>query len=127
MVCLRSYKTCPRSRCPVDRNPASRWRPSYQKPHLIILDEPTNNLDLESCEALASAIENFKGGVVLVSHDQYFVERVAKEVLVIEGGVVKRLDSFAAYKNPSRKSSRRRHERIISPARSALTIFVVID
>ena len=52
-------------------------------------------LDLE---ALASAIENFKGGVVLVSHDQYFVERVAKEVLVIEGGVVKRLDSFAAYK-----------------------------
>ena len=71
---------------------------SYQKPHLIILDEPTNNLDLESCEALASAIENFKGGVVLVSHDQYFVERVAKEVLVIEGGVVKRLDSFAAYK-----------------------------
>ena len=71
---------------------------SYQKPHLIILDEPTNNLDLESCEALAEAVQNFKGGVVLVSHDQYFVERVAKEIVVIEGGVVKRLESFAAYK-----------------------------
>ena len=71
---------------------------SYQKPHLIILDEPTNNLDLESCEALADAIENFQGGVVLVSHDQYFVERVAREVLVIENGQVKRLESFASYK-----------------------------
>jgi ATP-binding cassette subfamily F protein 3 len=71
---------------------------SFQAPHLIILDEPTNNLDLESCEALAEAIENFKGGVVLVSHDQYFVERVAKEVVVIENGAVKRLESFASYK-----------------------------
>ena len=92
---------------------------SYQKPHLIILDEPTNNLDLESCEALASAIENFKGGVVLVSHDQYFVERVAKEVLVIEGGVVKRLDSFAAYKKSIAKKLAAAARRIISLARGA--------
>ena len=34
---------------------------SYYKPHLIILDEPTNNLDLESCESLAKAISDFKG------------------------------------------------------------------
>ena len=71
---------------------------SYKQPHLIILDEPTNNLDLESCEALAEAIQKFEGGVVLVSHDQYFVEKVGKEVIVIERGTVKRLDSFAAYK-----------------------------
>ena len=71
---------------------------SFQKPHLLILDEPTNNLDLESCEALAEAIQNFQGGVVLVSHDQFFVESVAREVVVIENGGVKRLESFAAYR-----------------------------
>ena len=77
---------------------------SYQKPHLIILDEPTNNLDLESCEALADAIENFQGGVVLVSHDQFFVERVAREVIVIENGEVNRLESFASYKKAIAKA-----------------------
>ena len=37
------------------------------------MDEPTNNLDLESVEALSQAVANFPGGVVLVSHDQTFV------------------------------------------------------
>ena len=48
--------------------------------------------------ALADAIERFKGGVVLVSHDQYFVGRVAKEVWVVEKGTAKRAESFDAYR-----------------------------
>ena len=71
---------------------------SYTKPHLIILDEPTNNLDLESCESLANAISDFKGGVVLVSHDQFFVERVGKEFLAIENGQANRFESFKKYR-----------------------------
>ena len=71
---------------------------SYTKPHVLVLDEPTNNLDLESIVALADCLESFQGGVVLVSHDQYFVSRVAKEVWVVEGGAVKRADSFEAYR-----------------------------
>jgi ATP-binding cassette subfamily F protein 3 len=55
---------------------------SFARPHLLILDEPTNNLDLEAVAALADAVETFKGGVVLVCHDQYFVQRVAKEIHV---------------------------------------------
>ncbi|EOD06092.1 ABC transporter protein, partial [Emiliania huxleyi CCMP1516] len=57
---------------------------SYAAPHVLVLDEPTNNLDLESIAALADCVTAFKGGVVLVSHDQYFVSRVANEVWVVE-------------------------------------------
>ena len=71
---------------------------SYERPHCLVLDEPTNNLDLEAIEALADCIERFEGAVLLVSHDQYFVERVAEAVVVVGGGAVRREESFAAYK-----------------------------
>jgi ATP-binding cassette subfamily F protein 3 len=72
---------------------------SYVEPHILILDEPTNNLDLESVAALADAVESFKGGVILVSHDQYFVGRVAKEVWVVANGTVKEeKNGFDAYR-----------------------------
>ena len=71
---------------------------SYYKPHLIILDEPTNNLDLESCESLAKAISDFKGGVILVSHDQFFVEQVGKEFIAIENGRAVRFENFKKYR-----------------------------
>ena len=65
---------------------------------LLLLDEPTNNLDLESVAALADAVEAFQGGVVLVSHDQYFVGRVAKEVWLVAKGGVKKVESFDKYR-----------------------------
>ena len=63
-----------------------------------MLDEPTNNLDLESVAALADCVEKFEGGVVLVSHDQFFVSRVATEVIVVEKGRVQRTPSFDHYR-----------------------------
>lgn len=71
---------------------------SYTQPHIIVLDEPTNNLDLESVVALADCLDKFAGGVVLVSHDQYFVSRVAKEVWVVDKGAVTKAASFDAYR-----------------------------
>ena len=53
---------------------------------------------MESVVALADCIEKFAGGVVLVSHDQYFVSRVAKEVWVVEKNTVSKADSFEAYR-----------------------------
>jgi len=70
---------------------------SMQKPHVLVMDEPTNNLDIESVEALADAVAGFPGGVILVSHDQMFVSKVAKEVMLVGDGVVKKLESFEAY------------------------------
>lgn len=72
---------------------------SYRKPHVLILDEPTNNLDLESVAALAESVKSFKGAVVVVSHDQYFVNEVADEAWVVNGGAVKRVASFEAYRS----------------------------
>ena len=70
---------------------------SYARPHVLVMDEPTNNLDLEAVAALAECVQSFNGGVVIVSHDQYFVSRVANEVWVVEGRSVTRVESFAKY------------------------------
>mmetsp|Transcript_22702 Transcript_22702/g.49143 ORF Transcript_22702/g.49143 Transcript_22702/m.49143 type:complete len:142 (+) Transcript_22702:131-556(+) len=60
----------------------------YRKPHLLILDEPTNHLDLETTEALIDAINDFQGGVLLVSHDQHLLTSVCKHLYVVEKGHV---------------------------------------
>uniref|UniRef100_A0A7S4QCT5 ABC transporter domain-containing protein n=2 Tax=Ditylum brightwellii TaxID=49249 RepID=A0A7S4QCT5_9STRA len=77
----------------------------YRKPHMLILDEPTNHLDLETTEALIEAIKTFKGGVLLVSHDQHLLTSVCKHLYVVENGQVERLrqgttngEAFEAYK-----------------------------
>ncbi len=76
---------------------------SYVAPHVLVLDEPTNNLDLESVAALAESVKNFPGAVIVVSHDQYFVTKVANEAWVVSGGVVQRVESFDAYRSKQLK------------------------
>ena len=64
---------------------------------------PMTHTDLESVEALADAVKKFKGAVICVSHDQFFVERVANEAWVVASGLVTRVDSFNAYRNKQLK------------------------
>ena len=71
---------------------------SYAKPHVLVLDEPTNNLDLESVATLAECVQNFQGAVVCVSHDQYFVQSVANEAWVVNDGKVQQVESFEYYR-----------------------------
>jgi ATP-binding cassette subfamily F protein 3 len=56
--------------------------------NLLILDEPTNNLDIASAEVLENAIHDFEGTVLVVSHDRYFLDQVADRLLVLEQGKV---------------------------------------
>ena len=70
---------------------------SYVAPHVLIMDEPTNNLDLESVAALADCVKRFEGAVVVVSHDQYFVNEIADEAWVVNKGAVRKAKSFADY------------------------------
>jgi len=58
----------------------------WSQPHILILDEPTNYLDRESLGALANAIENFEGGVVIISHNNEFVSTLCPEEWVMDAG-----------------------------------------
>lgn len=57
---------------------------AFRKPHLLLLDEPTNPLDMNAIDSLARAINEFKGGVILVSHDMRLISQVAKELWICD-------------------------------------------
>ncbi|KIY63247.1 P-loop containing nucleoside triphosphate hydrolase protein [Cylindrobasidium torrendii FP15055 ss-10] len=63
---------------------------SLQRPHVLLLDEPTNHLDIEGLDALMSALEQFTGGVIIISHDERFITTVAKQLWVCADGTVKK-------------------------------------
>ncbi|MGH9843250.1 MAG: ABC-F family ATP-binding cassette domain-containing protein [Blastocatellia bacterium] len=53
----------------------------YSRVNVLLLDEPTNHLDIASCEALEDALNEFDGTIVTVSHDRYFLDRIATQIL----------------------------------------------
>lgn len=59
-----------------------------QNPNLIMLDEPTNHLDLNSIAWLETYLLNYKGAVIIVSHDRYFLDKIATKIIEIDNGVV---------------------------------------
>lgn len=65
---------------------------AWQRPHLLLLDEPTNHLDIETIDSLADAINEFDGGMILVSHDFRLISQVTEEIWVCEKESVKRWD-----------------------------------
>lgn len=61
-------------------------------PDVLILDEPTNNLDIESIDALAEAINNYKGGVIIVSHDERLIRETNCQLWVIEDQTINEIE-----------------------------------
>ncbi|KJH46985.1 ABC transporter, ATP-binding protein [Dictyocaulus viviparus] len=69
------------------------------EPDMLILDEPTNNLDIESIDALATAIESFGGGVVMVTHDERLVRATECNLWIVENQGISEIDGdFDTYK-----------------------------
>jgi ATP-binding cassette subfamily F protein 3 len=63
----------------------------------LLLDEPTNHLDIDSVEMLEGALERFGGTVVFVSHDRYFLDRMADRILEVGGGDVRSTEGGWSY------------------------------
>ncbi|KAK3713635.1 translational elongation factor EF-1 alpha [Vermiconidia calcicola] len=59
---------------------------SWQRPHLIVLDEPTNYLDRDSLGALSKALKNFEGGVIIITHNAEFTKDLTEEVWAVMDG-----------------------------------------
>ena len=57
----------------------------YSRVNVLVLDEPTNHLDIPSREALEEAIAAYEGTIITISHDRYFLDRVATQILALDG------------------------------------------
>ncbi|MDQ7061226.1 MAG: hypothetical protein Q9M43_08845 [Sulfurimonas sp.] len=55
-----------------------------QNPSLIILDEPTNHMDLDSIISLESALQNYDGAMIIISHDKVFLDAIVTDVWTLE-------------------------------------------
>lgn len=65
-------------------------------PHILVLDEPSNHLDIEAMDALSEALQAFEGGVLMVSHDVTMLQTVCTSLWVCDGGSVEKFDGTVA-------------------------------
>jgi ATP-binding cassette subfamily F protein 3 len=88
---LFSYKQCAQKIKELSGGERSRLQLALivlSKANFLLLDEPTNNLDIASAEVLESALEDFEGTTLIISHDRYFLDQVVDRLLVLEAGRV---------------------------------------
>ncbi|HYK74065.1 MAG TPA: ABC-F type ribosomal protection protein, partial [Pseudoneobacillus sp.] len=82
------------------------------KPNFLILDEPTNHLDLQGINWLIDELKNFKGPVIIISHDRYFLDAIATSIIELEDGVVQEYEgNYSQYRNEKeiRKKNQQQH------------------
>ncbi len=67
-----------------------------EQPNILFLDEPTNDLDIDTLQVLEEFLDEFKGAVIVVSHDRYFLDKLCDHVLIFNGSqIIERLGSFS--------------------------------
>lgn len=72
---------------------------TFIKPHLLLLDEPTNHLDIDTVNALIEALLSFKGSLIIISHDEYFITSLCDDIFVCENETIKKFDGdFEEYR-----------------------------
>ena len=92
-----------------ERRRLSLCRMLIQAPNVLLLDEPTNDLDVQTLSVLEDLLEDFRGCVVVVSHDRYFLDRTIDRLFCFEDGRLKRFEgnysAFLEHKRALEKSS----------------------
>lgn len=82
-------------------------------PNVLILDEPTNDLDIETLEALEEYLDTFKGAVITVSHDRYFLDKVCDKILSLnENGYIKVFQGNYSEYEQSEKDIKREEKKV---------------
>ena len=77
-----------------------------KKPNLLILDEPTNHMDITSKETLEKLLLGYEGTIIFISHDRYFINKIATKLLVFEEGKATFFDgNYKEFKEPFSKST----------------------
>jgi ATP-binding cassette subfamily F protein 3 len=80
------------------KNMAALARVLLQEPDLLLLDEPSNHLDITATEWLEGVLRDYRGTVVVISHDRYFLDRVVKEIVELEQHRLQRyVGNYSAY------------------------------
>lgn len=75
-----------------------------EAPNVLILDEPTNDLDISTLTILEDYLENFDGIVITVSHDRYFLDKIVKRIFAFEDGILKQYEgNYADYKEKQKE------------------------
>merc|ERR1712159_164776 len=88
--------------------------------NLLILDEPTNHLDIPSKQMLESALLNFNGTVLIVSHDRYFISKVANTIVEIrDGQLIKYKGDYKYYKEKKIEESIEKEKKLELAEREA--------
>ncbi len=68
--------------------------------NFLLLDEPTNHLDIPSCEVLEDALLAFDGTILAISHDRYFLDRIANRIVALQGyGLEEYLGNYSDYES----------------------------
>ncbi len=103
---------------------------TFDGANLLILDEPTNHLDVDSREVLEETLNEFEGTLLFVSHDRYFINKLADKVITIEEGTLHEYDGDYAYyqeehkKELDRKSAQKvNHAVAVNPKQGHLTAY----
>jgi ATP-binding cassette subfamily F protein uup len=93
-----------------------------QAPNVLLLDEPTNDLDIQTLEILEGYLENFNGAVVAVSHDRYFLDKIADTIFEFQDdGVIKKyLGGYTDYfaESTAEPSPKKAHEPKTTPVKN---------
>jgi ATP-binding cassette subfamily F protein uup len=82
-------------------------------PNFLILDEPTNDLDIQTLQVLESYLQTFSGCVIVVSHDRFFMDKVVDHILVFNGnGVIKDFPgNYTQYREWIKLNSNKEHDK----------------
>merc|ERR1712091_532533 len=96
---------------------ASMW----QNPHILILDEPTNYLDREGLGALVLAIKDYKGGVLIISHNKEFCDGVATENWIMKGGYL-RIEGESVEKEEDKEAGNKEIEDVYDAAGNKIDV-----